>query len=82
MAAPPYPGPVVVNAEPAAEGALEPAKAKGDDASAHDDDHDDGAMWETASLFEEILDEAEAFEYSANGGLGPACDGLVPVAPR
>ncbi|KAF2131521.1 SIR2-domain-containing protein [Dothidotthia symphoricarpi CBS 119687] len=73
MAAQPYTGPVVAKdvapppavdpkAESAAEGALEGAKVKGEE-----DEQEDGSMWETASLFEEILDEVEAFEYSTNG---------------
>ncbi|KAH9865821.1 hypothetical protein J1614_009408 [Plenodomus biglobosus] len=32
-----------------------------------DNDNDDGGLWDSASLYEEILDEVEAFEYSADG---------------
>ncbi|KAF2856272.1 SIR2-domain-containing protein, partial [Plenodomus tracheiphilus IPT5] len=32
-----------------------------------DDDDDDGGPWDSASLYEEILDEVEAFEYSTDG---------------
>jgi NAD-dependent histone deacetylase SIR2 len=32
-----------------------------------DDDEAEGAVWETASLFEEILDDVAAFEYSGSG---------------
>jgi NAD-dependent histone deacetylase SIR2 len=39
-----------------------PAPGKDDD-----DDDDEGGAWDTASLYEELLDEVEAFEYSANG---------------
>ena len=34
------------------------------------EDPEDGSVWETVSLFEEILDEVEAFEYSGDGELG------------
>lgn len=40
-----------------------------DDAPAIKDDDDDeaeGAVWETASLLEEILDDVAAFEYSSH----------------
>lgn len=50
--------------------------ARGHDAAHHkpdrgnpnddDDDDDEGAVWETASLFEEILDDVAAFEYSTS----------------
>lgn len=39
-----------------------PAGPKGED----DDDDVEGAVWETASLFEEILDDVAAFEYSGS----------------
>ena len=43
---------------------------EGDDAPAttkdDDDDEVEGAVWETASLFEEILDDVAAFEYSSH----------------
>ena len=42
------------------------AKAKSNHASAQSDAAD-GESWETASLFEEILDEVEGFEYSTDG---------------
>jgi NAD-dependent histone deacetylase SIR2 len=45
------------------------AAAVHDHAHAHDHDDDpddDGAVWETASLFEDILDDVAAFEYSTN----------------
>jgi NAD-dependent histone deacetylase SIR2 len=48
----------------AADGAT---KAKDDDAPAPDQDDDDGGVWDSASLYEEILDEVEAFEYSSDG---------------
>jgi NAD-dependent histone deacetylase SIR2 len=69
--------PLAVGASrPPAEGA--PAVAKGQEAHApkketeKDEDEgegegDEGAAWDTVSLYEEILDEVEAFEYSANG---------------
>ncbi len=36
-------------------------------APADDDDEDGTAAWDTVSLYEEILDEVEAFEYSSDG---------------
>ncbi|KAH7095811.1 DHS-like NAD/FAD-binding domain-containing protein [Paraphoma chrysanthemicola] len=77
MATQAYPGPVAVQdaaprpaigskVEPVADAALE---AKPHDESAPEkDDDDDGGAWDTASLYEEILDEVEAFEYSTHGG--------------
>jgi NAD-dependent histone deacetylase SIR2 len=89
MAAPPYSGPVAVQEAvppssamaangPPATGASEAnkatAKEKDEDAPAPDnEDDDEGGVWDTASLYEEILDEAEAFEYSANGESGVLC---------
>jgi NAD-dependent histone deacetylase SIR2 len=61
---------------PPAEGAPKVAKvtATGERAPAPEKDEDEdegegdeGAAWDTVSLYEEILDEVEAFEYSANG---------------
>jgi NAD-dependent histone deacetylase SIR2 len=53
------------------DGANEVPSADDADAPAPDDDDDDdddeGGVWDTASLYEEILDEVEAFEYSGNG---------------
>lgn len=44
------------------------AAVKAPDAAAADDDEgDEGGVWDSASLYEEILDEVEAFEYSADG---------------
>lgn len=71
MAAQAHSGPIVLNdaAAPvpptpaAAPAPATTAPAQDDD----DDDHDDGPAWESASLYEEILDEVEAFEYSTNG---------------
>ena len=68
-AAPPAVG---VKAESTAGGAT---KAKDDHAPATGDDDDDGdgdgGMWDSASLYEEILDEVEAFEYSSDGESAP-----------
>lgn len=65
------PRPVVGAGYAAAERATEAAKREvvDEDAPAadKDDDDDDGGIWDTASLYEEILDEVEAFEYSGNG---------------
>lgn len=58
----------LVKAEPAAGGAT---KAKEEDAPAPDQDEEDGGVWDSASLYEEILDEVEAFEYSSDGESGP-----------
>lgn len=78
MAAHAYSGPVAVQeaAPPAAMGATrapqeratEAASVKDEDAPPTDKDEDDeGGAWDAASLYEEILDEVEAFEYSGNG---------------
>jgi NAD-dependent histone deacetylase SIR2 len=76
MAAQPYSGPVAVPeavAPPSMGGALGATAIKATEADApapdKDDDKDDdeGGAWDTASLYEEILDEVEAYEYSANG---------------
>jgi hypothetical protein len=64
------PPPAVGATRSAAEGANEVPSADDADAPAPDDDDDDddeGGVWDTASLYEEILDEVEAFEYSGNG---------------
>jgi NAD-dependent histone deacetylase SIR2 len=42
------------------------ADGDGDGDGDGDDGGDDGGAWETASLFEEILDEATVFEYAAS----------------
>jgi hypothetical protein len=88
MAAHAYSGPVAVqeSAPPPAvgegEGAKETATATVDDADAaapapdHDEDDDGGGAWDTASLYEEILDEVEAFEYSGNGEPARPCAAL------
>ena len=53
---------------------------EGDDAPATTKDDDDeeveGAVWETASLFEEILDDVAAFEYSSHS----RCNCLTTMA--
>jgi NAD-dependent histone deacetylase SIR2 len=78
MAAPPYSGPVAVPdavplamgaSRPPAEGAPAPKKEKSEDEGEGEGEGagDEGAAWDTVSLYEEILDEVEAFEYSANG---------------
>lgn len=51
-------------AEHTAGGATKP---KEEDAPAPDHDDEDGGVWDSASLYEEILDEVEAFEYSNDG---------------
>ncbi|KAF1944537.1 SIR2-domain-containing protein [Clathrospora elynae] len=38
-----------------------------EDVPATDQDDEDGGAWDSASLYEEILDEVEAFEYSSDG---------------
>lgn len=57
--------------EPVADGALE-ARPE-DEGAPEKDDEDDGGAWDTASLYEEILDEVEAFEYSTNGSSRLQC---------
>ncbi|KAF3053080.1 NAD-dependent histone deacetylase sir2 [Didymella keratinophila] len=48
-------------------GSAHQADGAGDDAPTNDDDDEvEGAVWETASLFEEILDDVAAFEYSGS----------------
>jgi hypothetical protein len=86
MAAHAYSGPVAVQegAPPPATGASRPAVQGAIDAThahSHDDDapapekdeDDEGALWDTASIYEEILDEVEAFEYSGNGASDHVC---------
>lgn len=85
MMAAPYEGPVAAQEAappPAAmgapaDGASEGARpTNGHDAAAPEpdkDEDDDGGAWDAASLYEEILDEVEAFEYSANGESGVMC---------
>ena len=55
-------------------------KPKEEDAPAPAPEHDDedGGVWDSASLYEEILDEVEAFEYSNDGKSDPACS-LAPT---
>ena len=53
--------------QPAAAGATKP---KEEDAPAPEQEEDDGGVWDSASLYEEILDEVEAFEYSDDGEQG------------
>jgi NAD-dependent histone deacetylase SIR2 len=62
-------------AVPAADDADAPAPDDEDD----DDDDDDGGVWDTASLYEEILDEVEAFEYSRNGEPARPCAALHAI---
>lgn len=45
---------------------VDEAKEDANNDGKDDDDDVDGAVWETASLFEEILDDVAAFEYSSN----------------
>jgi NAD-dependent histone deacetylase SIR2 len=54
-------------AEPVSESAIKP---KDEDAPAPEQDEDEGGVWDSASLYEEILDEVEAFEYSSDGESG------------
>jgi NAD-dependent histone deacetylase SIR2 len=81
MAAHPSEGPAVaqhsapppaagIKAEPGAGGAT---KSKDEDAPAPEHDDEDGGAWDQASLYEEILDEVEAFEYSDDGESGLVC---------
>lgn len=53
-------------ADPAGEGMYTPTKPKANGASTQDET-DDGDAWESVSLYEEILDEVDAFEYSTDG---------------
>jgi NAD-dependent histone deacetylase SIR2 len=61
---------VPLSAQPAAGGASKP---KDEDAPAPEQDEEDGGVWDSASLYEEILDEVEAFEYSTDGESGLRC---------
>ncbi|KAF1841188.1 SIR2-domain-containing protein [Cucurbitaria berberidis CBS 394.84] len=70
MAAHPNTGPVVVHEAVAPPAAAESRAVDDEDAPAPDqdeDEQDNGDMWDSASLYEEILDEVEAFEYSNDG---------------
>jgi NAD-dependent histone deacetylase SIR2 len=58
-----------VKAQAAAACATKP-KPRDEDAPAPEHDEDEGGVWDSASLYEEILDEAEAFEYSTDGECG------------
>lgn len=86
MAAHAAEGPVAVQDSvppPAAVGKAEltaggAAKPKEEDAPAPEHDDEDGGVWDSASLYEEILDEVEAFEYSNDGKSDPAW-GLAPT---
>jgi NAD-dependent histone deacetylase SIR2 len=66
--APPPAG--AIKADPGAGGANKP---RNEDAPAPEQDDDDGGAWDQASLYEEILDEVEAFEYSDDGESGLVC---------
>ncbi|KAI4616102.1 hypothetical protein J4E83_006772 [Alternaria metachromatica] len=77
MAAHPDEGPAVaqhpapppagaIKADPGAGGATKPRNEDAP-APAPDQDEEDGGAWDQASLYEEILDEVEAFEYSDDG---------------
>ncbi|KAF1831513.1 SIR2-domain-containing protein [Decorospora gaudefroyi] len=62
-----------VKAEPAG-GATQPSDQDAPTAGQDDEDGDsngdgdgDGGLWDSASLYEEILDEVEAFEYASDG---------------
>lgn len=80
MAAHPDEGPAVaqhpapppagaIKADPGAGGATKPRNEDAP-APAPDQDEEDGGAWDQASLYEEILDEVEAFEYSDDGESG------------
>jgi NAD-dependent histone deacetylase SIR2 len=59
------PAPVVdLSAGPIGESAYDATKANNASAPKMDAEED---QWESVSLYEEILDEVEAFEYSADG---------------
>jgi NAD-dependent histone deacetylase SIR2 len=59
----PPPG-LSLKAQPATAGAIKPRE---EDAPAPEQEEEDGGAWDSASLYEEILDEVEAFEYSDDG---------------
>jgi NAD-dependent histone deacetylase SIR2 len=61
-----------VKAQPAA-GCATKLKTKDEDTPAPEHDEDEGGVWDSASLYEEILDEVEAFEYSTDGECGLQC---------
>jgi hypothetical protein len=56
-----------------------PGSAQGAD---DDDDEAEGAVWETASLFEEILDDVAAFEYSGSSKLRAQCITITTTTRR
>lgn len=69
-------------AEPVRDSAYDATKASNGSApAAPKDEADDGDDWESASLYEEILDEAEAFEYSTDGESPFASNPLCPLPP-
>jgi hypothetical protein len=69
------PSVVAAKAKPAPESAFEATQAMENDASANDDagDEQDTLPDLDDELYEEILDEVEAFEYSENGETGLYC---------
>lgn len=50
-----------------------PSRPKDEDDSQDNDDADNGDTWDSASLYEEILDEVEAFEYADSNGDVDTC---------
>jgi NAD-dependent histone deacetylase SIR2 len=81
MAAHAYEGPVAVHeavapptlsvkvAPAAGVAPVAEAKRTEEDTPAPEQDEEEGGVWDSASLYEEILDDVEAFEYSADGTL-------------
>lgn len=67
-----HPAPPPAGAIKADSGAGGATKPRNEDAPAPapDQDEEDGGAWDQASLYEEILDEVEAFEYSDDGESG------------
>lgn len=66
---------VAAKARPPPDGASEATKAMEHDASVNDEDGNDQDTFPDLDdeLYEEILDEVEAFEYSENGKTGFHC---------
>lgn len=58
--------PVAVPAPASAQVPAQASRRKEEDISNADQDDEEGGVWDSASLYEEILDDVEAFEYSSD----------------
>jgi len=58
-----------VSVDPTQDGLNSKADAKASNPTSHDggDDGDDGDAWDSGSLLEELLEEADVYEYTTDG---------------